>query len=122
MVAYYFTRLDISKFSTTRLSLPLGRETQQVTASFVETLLVPSTFLARQNVTCLKNMTTSSEDNFDDAEELTKQGELLNRIAAGFEWLREEERVGKWVGLIAAILFWGTFATAYVAATWGVPR
>ena len=62
---------------------------------------------------------TSSEDNFDDAEELAKQGELLNQIAAGFEWMREEERVGKWVGLVAAILVWGTFAAFYVAATCG---
>jgi hypothetical protein len=65
---------------------------------------------------------STSEDNFDDEEKLAKQGELLNRIAAGFEWMREEERVGKWIGLITAILVWGTLAVLYVASTWGVPQ
>lgn len=57
-------------------------------------------------------------DEFDDAEVASKekrnQGDLLNRITNGFEWMRAEERIGRWLGLVAAVLIWGTlFLTWY---------
>ena len=56
--------------------------------------------------------TDESDDEFDDAEvkdkEQSDQGNLLWQIANGYEWICEEERVGRWLGLLTTILIWGT--------------
>jgi hypothetical protein len=46
-------------------------------------------------------------DEFRDAEERAAQAEFCQSIANGFRWTRAEERVGKWLGLLAAIVVWG---------------
>lgn len=50
---------------------------------------------------------TQPEDNFDDVEVAEKQLGLRRAIAAGYEWTREEERVGRWLGLLLAVVIWG---------------
>lgn len=56
---------------------------------------------------------TKHEDNFDDAE-VTEAHRGLNRaIANGYEWTREEERVGRWLGLFIAVAFWAIIIVAF---------
>lgn len=58
-------------------------------------------------------------DEFLDGEP-TKEQEaqygLWGKIANGFEWMREEERVGRWLGLLLAIAFWGMCFIMYYQA------
>jgi len=44
-------------------------------------------------------------DEFDEAEVDEKQIEFLQQT--GFDWMRQEERIGRWLGFVIAILFWG---------------
>lgn len=64
------------------------------------------------SISCLES------DEFEDGE-LTEEQEaqrgLWGQIANGFEWMREEERVGRWLGLILAILIWGGSFTIFYA-------
>ena len=59
-----------------------------------------------------------TEDEFDDVahseEEAKKQGQLLHQIANGFEWMREEERIGRWLGFAIAIFFWLIVVVSYI--------
>jgi len=54
-------------------------------------------------------------DEFDDAEENTEQARFLN---SGKDFMREEERIGKILGFILALLFWIIVISAWVASTW----
>ena len=59
---------------------------------------------------------TKPEDNFDDAEVLEQHGDLHRAIANGYEWMREEERVGRWLGLFIAIAFWAITIIVFAAS------
>ena len=64
------------------------------------------------SISCLES------DEFDDGkptEEQKNQQGLWGQITNGFEWMREEERVGRWLGLILAILIWGMSFTIFYA-------
>ena len=54
-------------------------------------------------------------DEFDDADRDEEQRRFLN---SGKDFMREEERVGKVLGCILAIVFWVIITSCYVAATW----
>lgn len=66
----------------------------------------------------LKRTRPTVTDEFDDGETARKQSIICARIANGWEWMRAEERWGKWLGLAAAVLIWGTLACCYVSSTW----
>jgi hypothetical protein len=60
-------------------------------------------------------------DDFDDAdkalvsvEEQEHQLGMYHDIANGFQWLREEERIGKWLGLAIATFLFGTLIISYI--------
>jgi len=56
------------------------------------------------------------EDNFDDAEVAKKQLGLRHAIAAGYEWTREEERAGRWLGLLLAVVVFGVAIASFCAS------
>ena len=62
-------------------------------------------------------ISSEETDEFNDIEENNKQGHFLNQIANGFDWMREEERVGRWLGLLIAVLIWGTALITFWCAT-----
>jgi hypothetical protein len=59
-----------------------------------------------------KRRTPSTE--FDDDND--RQNQVRGAIANGWQWMRAEERIGRWLGLALAILVWGTFAVCYFQA------
>ena len=58
-----------------------------------------------------------TDDEFDDAEESNKQGHFLHQIANGYDWMREEERIGRWIGLLLAVFVWGAALIVFYLAT-----
>lgn len=58
--------------------------------------------------------TDVGEDEFDEAEIVEKQSEFLQQI--GFDWMRQEERIGRWIGFAVAVLFWGTLVIAWFSS------
>ncbi|MFA5766340.1 MAG: hypothetical protein WC919_00265 [Candidatus Paceibacterota bacterium] len=59
---------------------------------------------------------TQPNDNFDDAEIADQQAGLQQAIADGYGWTREEERVGRWLGLFIAVVFWAIMILAFFAS------
>lgn len=59
---------------------------------------------------------TEPKDNFDDAEVAEERVKLRQAIANGYEWTREEERVGRWLGLLIAIVVWAIIISAFIAS------
>jgi hypothetical protein len=59
---------------------------------------------------------TQPKDNFDDTEVEAEQIKLRQAIADGYEWTREEERIGRWLGLLIAVVFWGTLILCFFAS------
>jgi hypothetical protein len=56
-------------------------------------------------------------DEFDDAEKAEELSQkvavVYSHIGNGGDWLREEERVGRWLGLALAIIVWGIVIVAF---------
>ena len=59
---------------------------------------------------------TQPEDNFDGTEVEAEQIKLRQAIAAGYEWTREEERIGRRLGLLMAIVFWAIMILVFFAS------
>jgi hypothetical protein len=59
---------------------------------------------------------TQSKDDFNDAEIADQQVALRQAIADGYEWTREEEKVGRWLGLFIAVVFWAIIILAFFAS------
>lgn len=55
-------------------------------------------------------------DNYDDADWEEQQ---VAFVMSGSDFPREEERVGRVLGFLAALLFWTVVSALYVSATWG---
>ena len=55
-------------------------------------------------------------DQFDDAEFERHQADF---IMSGADFPREEERIGRVLGLVAAGLFWAIVSGIYIYSTWG---
>ena len=60
-------------------------------------------------------------DEFDDVDRELKEKKEQERFlqsGGGYKFMREEERFGKLLGLILAILFWAVVVAIWVSATW----
>lgn len=66
----------------------------------------------------LNDLTNQPADTSFDTEATAEENQdaLRQDIAEGFQWKCEEERIGKWLGLVIAVIVWGIVIICYITS------